>query len=383
MPINTLVEDGAYTWWTNALSLRYVGDYDKTYISYVNKSGQMTVTSIEANIRESFILADYERDDHNSAALATLPGGRILAIYTRHSADNLIRWRISNKEDIRSFTKEKQISSKGSVTYIQIHRISEYEYRIFYRYSMNNWATRIYDYRSDSFTEEKVWLNEAYGGQYYLWTQEDKEKGKINIVMTCHPTNGKDQNIRYGYFDKEGNICTNKKILGNLNEENKLSPRDFEIVYEPEEGTRTRLYDLSFKGQKIGCLFGIFTSAYNSQYMYAYYDKGKWTVEKVSESGSAAVLGNHYFGGISFSKNDMQTLYLSREKEGKWTIEKWETKDFGKSWISKVLDSSANEVLIRPTLPFNTKDKIEVIYMKGQYPSYHTYDTKLVAYSLT
>ena len=40
-------KDGAYTWWTNALALRYVGQKDKTYLSYVNENGQMSVTSLD------------------------------------------------------------------------------------------------------------------------------------------------------------------------------------------------------------------------------------------------------------------------------------------------------------------------------------------------
>ena len=78
---------------------------------------------------------------------------------------------------------------------------------------MNNWATRVYDYSTDSWTEEVVWLNEPNGGQYYLWTQADKTRGKINVFMTCHPNNGKDQAIRYGYFDQDGNIYTTEESI--------------------------------------------------------------------------------------------------------------------------------------------------------------------------
>lgn len=104
-------EDGAYTWWTNALALRYVGQKDKTYISYVNEKGQMSVSSLDhkSGKYDTFTLADFEKDDHNSAALGILPDGKILAVYARHSADNLIRWRISDVEDITSYSDEKPL----------------------------------------------------------------------------------------------------------------------------------------------------------------------------------------------------------------------------------------------------------------------------------
>ena len=382
-------KNGAYTWWTNALALRYVGEKDKTYVSYVNEEGQMSVTSLDHKTEkyDTFTLANFEKDDHNSAALGILPDGRILAVYARHSADKLIRWRISEVEDITNFTEEKTITSAGSVTYIQLHRVGDTKYRIFYRYSMNNWATRVYDYSTDSWTEEVVWLNEPNGGQYYLWTQADKVRGKINVFMTCHPTNGKDQAIRYGYFDVEGNIYTSDgKVIGdiNTNKAMKLTPRDFEAVYEPEDSKlRTRLFDTSFMGDKVACMFGVFTGPDNCSYKYCYFEEetGQWVLETVTDSGEAAVRGNHYFGGISFDKKDMRTVYVSRENKGVWSIERWVTSDYGKTWTSTVLDTSDKDVLIRPIIPFNAHEDIDVIYMKGKYPTYLTYDTDLVSYA--
>ncbi len=382
-------KDGAYTWWTNALALRYVGQKDKTYLSYVNENGQMSVTSLDHETGQyvTFTLANFEKDDHNSAALGILPDGKILAVYARHSADKLIRWRISDVEDISNFTEEKSITSAGSVTYIQLHRIGQTKYRIFYRYSMNNWATRVYDYSTDSWTEEVVWLNEPNGGQYYLWTQADKTRGKINVFMTCHPNNGKDQAIRYGYFDQDGNIyTTGGKHIGDLNtsKASMLTPRDFDAAYVPEEvQLKTRLFDTSFMGDKVACLFGVFTGPENCSYKYCYYEAstGEWVLETVTDSGWAAVPGNRYFGGISFDKKDMQTLYVSKEKDGVWSIEKWVTSDYGKTWTHTVLDTSDTDVLIRPIIPFNAHDDTDVIYMKGKYPTYLTYDTDLVSYA--
>ena len=43
---------------------------------------------------------------------------------------------------------------------------------------MSSWATRVYNWVEDTWSDEIVWLYEDQGKQYYLWTQEDKEEGK-------------------------------------------------------------------------------------------------------------------------------------------------------------------------------------------------------------
>ncbi|MBE7066758.1 MAG: hypothetical protein E7385_04310 [Ruminococcaceae bacterium] len=384
--------DGCYTWWTNALAFRYKGQKNQTYLSYVNEEGQMSLASFDHDKAEFNYsnLADFEKDDHNSAALTILPNGKILAVYARHSADKFIRWRISNEpEDITSFGEEQRITSGGTVTYIQLHKISDSEYRIFYRYSMSHWSTRIYNWVEDTWTDEIVWLTEPLGKQFYLWTQEDKQEGKINVFMTAHPVNGPDQNIRYGYFDEDGKIyTTGDKLLGDLNvaATNVLSPRDFDVVYEAKEGEHTRLYDVSYMGDRVGVLYGVGNDGYNSKYYYAYYDnaKGQWVNNYICDSGKAAVVGNMYFGGLSFDKKDMQTLYVARREGDLYRMEKWTTTDYGATWSAPVVideSTSATKIIMRPIIPYNASEDIDVIYIKGRYPTYLTYDTDIVFYA--
>ncbi len=387
-------KEGCYTWWTNALALRFVGEKDQTYLSFVNEEGQMSVSSYnhKTGERADTTLASFERDDHNSAALTVLPDGRVLAVYARHNKDKLLRWRISQPEDITTFGPEEVLGNGGAVTYIQLHRISDSEYRVFYRYGNCNWATRVYNFVHNTWTEEIVWLREPDGGQYYLWTQEDKTVGKINVFMTSHPVNGTDQNIRYGYFDEKGNICTldekgNRKVLGTLSKETNpaLSPRDFTVAFQAPEGISTRLYDVSFMGDRVAVLFGTFTDAKDSEYRYCYYDTAnkKWVTNVVTTSGPAAVAGNRYFGGISFDKKDMQTLYVSRQVNKIWHIECWTTQDYGATWESKVLVEADRQgrVLMRPVIPYNTHEDMDFVYIAGRYPTYLTYNTDIYSYA--
>lgn len=389
-----LAEDGCYTWWTDMLAVRYVGKKDQTYVSYVDEYGALSIAAYNHETGEVVRgeVAKFKLiDDHNSAGLAVLPNGKILAVYNKHNADKKIRWKVSkNAEDVTSFGKEQYVECENKVTYAQLHRISYEEYRIFYR-AMNGWGTRVYNWVDDEWSEEVTWLKETKGGQFYLYTQEDAETGKINVFMTGHPKSGYDQNIRYGYFTTDGDICNmDGTVIGNLNKQAKeiLTPREFvDVVYEAGSDDHTRLYDIAYMGEKLGVMYGVgIGSEDTSKYYYAYYDaeSGKWVNNFICDSGKWLVEGNMYFGGVSYDKKDMQTIYVSRREGGLNRLEKWKTTDYGATWQTvAVIDEGTRDshVNMRPIVPYNAHDDIDVIYIKGLYPAYSKFNTDLMIYA--
>lgn len=389
---NLLTYDGCYTWWTNALTLRYVGEKDQTYMSYVSEEGALMISAYNhatGDIEHGQVAKFKLVDDHNSCGVQILPNGKILAVYSRHNADNKIRWKISkNAEDVTSFGEEQYVECEKKVTYAQLHRISDEEYRILYR-AMNCWGTMVYNWVEDSWSEEVLWLKEG-GGQYYVWTQEDATKGRINIFMTSHPKTGNDQNVRYGYYDMNGKLYNMAgEQIGDLNvQQEKVSdPRIFDVIYQAAEGEHTRLYDASFMGEKIGVMYGVGQSGEDtSKYYYAYYDEDskQWVNNFICDSGQWIVEGNMYFGGVAFDKKDMQTIYVTRREGFFYRIERWKTNDYGATWeIEKVIEESTERgvVFMRPMIPYNAHDDIDVFYIKGYYPSYSKFNTDLIFYA--
>ncbi|MBE7066486.1 MAG: hypothetical protein E7385_02925 [Ruminococcaceae bacterium] len=388
-----LVENASYTWWNNKQAIRYVDKKDQTYISHATESGGICITSYDHNTGniQTSVLAQFNLvDDHNSPGLAILPDGRILAVYSRHNADTKLRWKVStNAEDITSFSEEKYVECNKKVTYAQIYRISYEEYRVFYR-AVTGWATRVYNWVYDEWSDEVRWIEEKKGSQYYLWVQEDVAEGRLNIFMTGHPKGGYDQNIRFGYFDADSNICKlDGTVIGNLDVQASkiLTPRDFtDIVYEASENEHTRLYDMTYMSDKMGVLYGVGVGTEDtSKYYYAYYDQetNTWIKNLICDSGKWLVAGNMYFGGISYDRKDMQTIYVSRREGDVCRLEKWHTDDYGATWkIVDIIDEAASEdiVVMRPISPYNAHDDIDVIYIKGTYPSYSTFNTELMIY---
>jgi hypothetical protein len=75
---------------------------------------------------------------------------------------------------------------------------------------------------------------------------------------------------------------------------------------------------------------------------------------------------------------------LSRQKNGVFEIERWETKDFGQSWTSEfVTDNSTNDN-VRPFVPRGLKaeQKEIVLWMENEKYIHYTNYKSLIKYSI-
>ena len=71
-------------------------------------------------------------------------------------------------------------------------------------------------------------------------------------------------------------------------------------------------------------------------------------------------------------------MYLSRQINGIFEIEKWVTSDGGANWSSEAITSGSKKNNVRPVVPRNHKPTgIELIWMHGDYVFYTKYDTAL------
>lgn len=67
----------------------------------------------------------FERDDHNVAALMERPDGKILAVYGKHSADRLQRWRITTRPgDISEWSPEQTLDVGDRYSYSKVYRLA-------------------------------------------------------------------------------------------------------------------------------------------------------------------------------------------------------------------------------------------------------------------
>jgi hypothetical protein len=76
----------------------------------------------------------------------------------------------------------------------------------------------------------------------------------------------------------------------------------------------------------------------------------------------------HYFGGLTIHPDNADVVYLSRQKDGVFEIERWETKNNGKSWKDEAITNNSTYDNVRPYVPrgLSAEDSEVVIWMENQ-----------------
>lgn len=77
-------------------------------------------------------------------------------------------------------------------------------------------------------------------------------------------------------------------------------------------------------------------------------DSGKWFPQ--TQEGQVEK-EPHYFGGLTVHPSNSNVVYLSRQINGVFEIERWETDDMGKSWNKQTITKNSTLDNVRPYIP--------------------------------
>ena len=108
----TLVDDGAWCWFSDPRAIYYKGQKEQIFYAYINSRGDVCIGSkdLASSKVESFVLHDtLEIDDHNVPSILVLPGGQLMAFYNEHNGNVFMR-KSENPEDISSWHEERIIA---------------------------------------------------------------------------------------------------------------------------------------------------------------------------------------------------------------------------------------------------------------------------------
>ena len=118
----TVADEGAWCWFADPRAMHYENDQtNATYIGYIDVHGSIKATQIDFKTNtasEVLIRSYFQPDDHNNPAFLTLPDGRIMIFYSRHTDEACFYYRISKKPgDITSLGEEKVLKTANNTTY--------------------------------------------------------------------------------------------------------------------------------------------------------------------------------------------------------------------------------------------------------------------------
>src|SRR5579871_2311340 len=111
-PPRRLIDDMAWCWWTRPRATRID---DTIYFAAVDSTGGMIAATFDIRTGELARqrLAGFEADDHNNPALVAVAGRPLVCFYSRHDAEEGVRFRISAAPGDISRWHEEQILTFG------------------------------------------------------------------------------------------------------------------------------------------------------------------------------------------------------------------------------------------------------------------------------
>jgi len=325
----------------------------------------------------------FEGDDHNAPSITRLANGKLLAVYTRHAQDHLVRYRISSEPDsIASWGPEHGIHSNW-VTYSQAWVDSGGRVHLFYRTTSQSWAHRFSDDDAVTWSNEKLFIA-TVGGHPYIATMPDPANPDVvRLAVAAHPINASDHNIYYAEIDLEsGDIGPpGAEAATNLYDASApVTPAAFETVFDSpsQGGVLTRMLDLG-AGAAPQILFATFTGTDDAQYREARRGNGEWIIsDEIAPAGPPIenpVGANYYFAGMAATA-DNDELYLARRDSSTadWPLERY--RRVGGAWVlDEVLmrgDWRLYSEVFRPMTPYQAGTQVPVIALRGSYEYFAT-----------
>lgn len=347
--IELVAPTAIYTWWTVPLAQELD---DTIHVGGVEQEGFTVIQTLDGS---RFELDSGSRDDHRNPALLVPSDAAPIAFYTRHNADQLLRYRIGTTAgDVSTLGSEQTINVGGTVSYTQIWRVGD-----------ELWvATRIDD---DSWY---LWYSDDYGSTWDSGTNLLTESSRCYITsaqtdstVRCAAAKGPAAGDNKVYYF-EVNLATGSitkadgTVIGNL--DGTGLPFDFtdlDTAYTGAEN-RTRLFAISDRpsGAEIAVANWPSTDADDATYVYVEWNGSSWVSDNVVAAGTrfGYTSDANYLGGMAFLPGTTgSSVYLARESSSVWTVEHWE--DDGGWGMVETFATSTAQKLIRPW-PLNTTD---------------------------
>lgn len=399
--------DGGWCWFSDARAVHYRGQYNRTYAGWVNSTGDVEIGYYDHDTREiqtQVIHEKLEADDHNNPALEVDSQGRLLVFYSKHAhREPMFLVQAINPEDITRWEPVRQLALNDSVTYAGLSntytyastcRLSGEDNKLFLFWRGADFKPNFSVSGDDgvSWSTGKILIlpERIYNNRRPYFKIASDGKNTIHFAFTDGHPNAEPANSIYyaAYHDEALYKASGEKIMDwpAL----PVQPRQTDVVYDATTtGEKAWIWDVA--GDDDGNPVIVYTRFPNDSthiYYYSTWSEGKWNNHELVNSGSwfpqtpegTVEREPNYSGGIVLDHLDPSIVYLSREKNGVFEIEKWSTADKGKSWTSRAITANSAHDNIRPFVirNYDENDSLRVLWLNVErYTHYTDYQTSV------
>lgn len=384
----TLTSNGAWCWFSDPRAMFYEGEHKRTYAGWVDSLGNIVVGSYDhetGNIETKILREHFQRDDHDNPSFLIDRDRRMMVFYSKHAGRSPIYLEhAANPEDISEWRETRELRLNDSITYVGLS--NTYTYANIVRLSEEN--DRLYlfwrgaDFKpnfstssdfGEHWTTGKILVlpDRIYRDRRPYMKVASNGRDVIHIAFTDGHPNAEPTNSIYYMKYQNGSLykASGEKIADW--EKAPVNPQQADLVYDAKKTKeKAWVWDVAEtrKGQPV-IVYARFASDSNHVYYYSIYADGRWNNYRLVDSGRwfpETLPGRkqsepNYSGGIVLDHNDPAQIYLSREKNGVFEIEKWATSDEGKTWDVTEITKGSKHDNVRPFVIYYHKRKGPVV----------------------
>lgn len=389
-----MTSDGAWCWFSDPRAVYYEGEHKRTYIGWTTSGGDIRVGSYDHGTGEKIIKTihkNFQADDHTSPSLLVRDDGKIMVFYSYHGGGDMFVRVSKEPENINKWEETRQLGfdrvGRG-VCYTNPVQLSLEDDRLYVFWRGIDWKpTFAFSQDLGESWSEPTHLIDSPAARPYLKVASN-DKNEIHFAFTTgHPRQNPQNSIYYMMY-RQGNFykANGTKIKSTDGLPVRVSQAD--VVYDAAEtDVRAWVWDIAVdKESKPVIVYTRLPDTEDHRYHYARWDGEKWNDHELCSGGKWFPQTRegqrqpepHYSGGIVLDHTNPSVVYLSREINGTFEIEKWTTSDKGASWSNTPITRNSEYDNVRPVVPRNHKGKPCLFWMKNKkYIHYTDYKAAL------
>ena len=347
----------------------------------------------------SVLHAHLQDDDHDAPALLVRTDGRILAAFSTHGSDPLMRLRVSeHPNDPTTWQPEEQVKRGTGVTYSNLFRPdaeNSGKGRTYDFYRGEDWNPNLITSDNDGETWQYAGRLVAFKGRPYV-KYASNNRDRIDFVTTeGHPLEYTKTSIYHGFI-RGGAVHRSDGSLVRRLSDGPVSPEELTRVYagDPNHVAWTIEMHLDEGGRP----FVVYSVQMNqdpndNRYRYACWDGKAWHDHGLAFAGTYLCPGEiHYTGLASLDSQDPNVLYISTNADpvtgkpllssadGKrhYEVFRGRTRDRGEHWTWKPITQDSSRDNLRPIVPISNGRWRILLWLRGTYKMYTDYDLDVI-----
>ncbi len=394
-----LTPDGAWSWLADPRAIYYEGEHRRTYAAWVNSIGDIRVASYDHDTGERTtvtLVEGFHVDDHANPTLLVRPDGRVMVFYSMHRGRWLITRTATNPEDITLWGEEDDVGPYTSDT--RGHTgprpvlLPGEENRIFLFWRGPGYDTHLATTPDGwNWSEPRPFITAGETSPYVRPAGDGDESIHI-AISPVHPRQEGGDRILYARYHADAIWRADGTRICGM-EELPFGMDACDVVYDGSAiGVPAWVWDVADDGGIPIVVYATFPERDDHRYWYARWTPGGWERHEITAAGGwfpTGRLGSRrhdpfYSGGITLDNENPSVVYLSRQVNGVFEIERWVTADGGATWESEAVTGGSRANNIRPVVPEisavnpgTTEPPSTLFWMNGSYVDYGEYSTSI------